>query len=81
MLITQWCLTLCDLMDCSPLGSSLHEILQARILEWISISFSSNLPDPGTELESPALLAVSVSLSYLGSPVDALEVVTQLPQY
>ena len=28
------CLTLCDPMDCSPLGSSVHEILQARILEW-----------------------------------------------
>ena len=53
-------------------------ILQARILVWVVISFSSNLPDPGTELESPVLLAVSVSLSHLGSPMDALEVVTQL---
>ena len=68
-------------MDCSPLGSSVPGILQARILVWVVISFSSNLPDPGTELESPVLLAVSVSLSHLGSPMDALEVVTQLPQY
>ena len=29
-----------QLMDCSPLGSSIHEILQARILEWIAIPFS-----------------------------------------
>ena len=36
----QLCLTLCDPMDCSPLGSSVHGILQARILEWVSISFS-----------------------------------------
>ena len=31
---------LCDPMNCSPLGSSIHGILQARILEWITISFS-----------------------------------------
>ena len=34
------CLTLCDPMDCSPPGSSVHGIFQARILEWVSISFS-----------------------------------------
>ena len=36
----QLCLTLCDLMDCSPLGSSDHGISQARILEWVAISCS-----------------------------------------
>ena len=36
----QSCPTLCDPMDCSPPGSFVHEILQARILEWISIPFS-----------------------------------------
>ena len=30
----RWCLTLCDPVDCSPPGSSVHGILQARILEW-----------------------------------------------
>ena len=30
----------CDPMDCSPPGSSVHEILQVRILEWVAISFS-----------------------------------------
>ena len=35
VLDTQSCPTLCDPMDCSPLGSSVHGILQARILEWI----------------------------------------------
>ena len=34
------CLTLCDPMDCSPPGSSVHGILQARILEWVAIPFS-----------------------------------------
>ena len=33
--------TLCDLMDCSPSGSSVREILQARILEWVAISYST----------------------------------------
>ena len=38
--VTQLCLTLCDPMDCSPPGSSLHGIFQARILEWVAISSS-----------------------------------------
>ena len=40
VLVTQSCLTLCDPMDCSPPGSSVYGILQARILEWVAISFS-----------------------------------------
>ena len=35
--VAQSCLTLCDPMDCSPLGSSVHRIFQARILEWVTI--------------------------------------------
>ena len=38
--VTQSCLTVYKTMDCSPPGSSVHEILQARILEWIAIPFS-----------------------------------------
>ena len=37
--VTQSCLTLCDPMDCSPPGSSVHGILQARILEWVALFF------------------------------------------
>ena len=37
--LLQWCPTLCDPMDCSPPGSSVHRISQARILEWVAISF------------------------------------------
>ena len=37
----QLCLTLCDLMDCSLPGSSVHGILQARELEWVAIAFSA----------------------------------------
>ena len=40
VLVTQLCLTLCNPMDCGPPVSSVHEILQARILEWVAISFS-----------------------------------------
>ena len=36
VLVAQSCLTLCDPMDCGPQGSSVHGILQARVLEWIS---------------------------------------------
>ena len=39
LLVTQSCLTLCDPMDCSLPGSSLHGILQIRILEWLAIPF------------------------------------------
>ena len=38
--VSQSCPTLCDPMDYSPPGSSIHGILQARILEWVAISFS-----------------------------------------
>ena len=38
------CLTLCDPVDCSPPGSSVHRILQARILEWVAIPFSRGSP-------------------------------------
>ena len=39
-LVTKSCTTLCDPMDYSPLGSSVHDISQARIWEWVAISFS-----------------------------------------
>ena len=42
----QSCPTLCTLMDCSPPGSSVHEILQARILEWVSMPSSKGSSQP-----------------------------------
>ena len=38
--VAQSCLTLCNLVDCSLPGSSVHGIFQARVLEWVAISFS-----------------------------------------
>ena len=42
-------------MDCRQPGPSVHGIFQARILEWVAISYSEDHPDPGIELTSPAL--------------------------
>ena len=54
----QSCLTLCDPMDCSPPGCSVHGISQARILEWIAISYFRGSSQKGLNLHlfaSPAL--------------------------
>ena len=51
------CVRLCDPVDCRPPGSSVHGISQARILEWVAISISRDLPNPGIEPGSPALQA------------------------
>ena len=56
--LLQLCSTLCDPVDCSPPGSSLHGILQARILEWLPWPPPGDLPNPGIDpvsLKSPAL--------------------------
>ena len=45
-LVTQSCPTVCDPMDCSPPGSSVHGILQARILEWIVLPSSRGSAQP-----------------------------------
>ena len=44
--VAQSCPTLCDPADCSPPGSSAHGILQARVLEWVAISFSRGSARP-----------------------------------
>ena len=44
--LLQLCLTLCDLTDCSPPGSSVHGILQARILGWVAVFFSRGSSQP-----------------------------------
>ena len=44
----QSCLTLCNPIDGSPPGSSVHGIFQARVLEWVAIAFSGNAGDLGS---------------------------------
>ena len=60
VLVTQLYLALCDHMDCSPPDSFVHGILQARILEWITIPFSRGSSRPRIEPRSPALQADSL---------------------
>ena len=52
----QSCPTLWDPMDCSPPGSSVHGIFQARILEWVPFPSPGDPPDPGIEPTSPVCL-------------------------
>ena len=67
-LISQSCLTLCDPMDCSPPGSSVHGILQARILEWVAMPSSRGSSSPGIEPKSPTLQADSLPSEPPGKP-------------
>ena len=69
------CPTLCNPMDCSPPGSSVHEIFQARILEWVAICFSRESSNPGIEPGSPSLQADSLPTELQGKPM----VVKRLP--
>ena len=59
-------------MDCSPPGSSVHGILQARILERVAIPSPGDLPDLGIEHRAPALQA-DYHLNYKGNPGEARE--------
>ena len=58
--VAQSCSALCDPKNYSPSGSSVHGILQTRILEWVVIPFSRGSSDPEVELCSPTLQADSL---------------------
>ena len=63
MKVTQFCLTLCD-----PMDYTVHRILQARILEWVSFPSPGNLPNPGINPRSPALQADYLPVEPQGKP-------------
>ena len=67
-LVTQSSLTLCDLMDCSPPASSVHGILQARILELVVMPSSRRSSRPRNQMGSPALQVDSLPAELLGKP-------------
>ena len=75
--LLQSCPALCDPVDCSPPGSSVHGILQARILEWVAIPFSRgifltqglNLGLPYCKPRSPTLQADSLLSEPSGKPI------------
>ena len=73
MLVTQSCPTLCNPMDCSPPGSSVHETFQARILERSPFSSPGDLPNPGFEPRSPVLQADSLPTELQGKPHTVLQ--------
>ena len=60
---------LCDPVDCSPTGSSVQGISQARILEWVAISFSGGSSLPGTEPVSSALAGGFFTAEPPGKPL------------
>ena len=68
VLVIQWCPTLWDPMDCSPPGSSVHEILRTRILEWVAILFSRG----SFQSRSPALQADSLPFKPPGKCISAI---------
>ena len=68
--VAQSCLTLCVTMDCSLQGSSVHGIFQARILEWVAISFSRGYPYLGIKPRSPPLLADALLSEPAGKPKE-----------
>ena len=62
------CSTLCNSMDCSLPGFSVHGILQARILEWVAIPFSRGSSQPRIESWSPVLQEDSLLSEPPGNP-------------
>ena len=71
--VIQSCLTLCDSMDCSLPGSSIHGIFQARYWSGVPLPSPGDLPDPGIEPRSPALQADALPSEPPGKPIMAEE--------
>ena len=69
VLVAQLCLTLCDPMDCGLPGSSVHGVLQARILEWVAIPSSRGIYlTQGLNLGLLHCRWILYQLSHKGSP-------------
>ena len=69
-LVAQLCLTLCNPRDYSPPGSSVHGILQAKMLEWVAISFSGGSSGPRNLTSGlPHCGQIVYHLSHQGSPL------------
>ena len=76
--IAQSCPTLCDPMDCRLPGSTIHGIFQARVLEWVAISFSRGSSQPRIEPRSPALEADALPSELPGKPVICISEVIDI---
>ena len=75
----QLCPTLCDPMDCSLPGSSVHGIFQAIFLEWIAISFSKRSSQPRDQTQVPHCRQTLYHLSHQGSPCQYHAVLVTVP--
>ena len=73
VLVTQSYLILCDPMDCSLPGSSVHTILQARTLEWVAIPFSRGSSQTRNQTQFPTLRQILYHLSHQGRPLKIQE--------
>ena len=69
---SQSCPPLCNPMDCSPRGSSVHGILQTTMLEWVTMPSSREFSWPRNGTPSPTLHVDSLPLSHQGSPYEWL---------
>ena len=80
--IAQLCLTLSDPIDCSPPGSSVHGIFQARMLEWAAVSFSKGFSQPRNRTHLLLLLHWQAILYYVhhqGIPTLFINIVNYIP--
>ena len=72
VLVTQSCLTFCDPMDCSSPGSSVHGVLQAKMLEWVALTFSRASSQPRDRTQVSWLQADSLLSESLRHTVDKI---------
>ena len=78
--VTQSCPTLCNPMDCGPPGSSVHEILQARMLEWEAVPFFRGSSQPRDQTQVSHIVGVlyifaEKALKDYEHQIDCLEVI------
>ena len=71
--LLQSCLTLCDPMDCSPPGSSIHGILQARILEWVAMPFSRGSSWPRDQTQVFCITGGFFTIWVIREALDTIE--------
>ena len=81
VLLAQLCSTLCDPRDCSPPGSSVHGILQARIPEWVVIPFSRRSSLPGIKHRSPTVQEILCHLIRVEVPWTCRQISRCYPTY
>ena len=69
-LVAKLCPTLCDLMDCSPSGSSVCMILQTRILKWVAISFPRISSQPRNQTHISCIAGRFFTTELRGEPIS-----------